>query len=39
MEVVCIEPDEDGRDYIAAVLPSLRLEFPESDEGQVGLFG
>ena len=37
---VCIEPDEDGRDYIAAVLPSLRLEFQaEGVAGQVGLFG
>ena len=35
---ICIEPDEDGRDYIAAVLPSLRLEFPESNNGQTGLF-
>ena len=35
---VCIEPDEDGRDYIAAVLPSLRLEFPEPKDGQRGLF-
>ena len=36
---VCVEPDEDGRGYIAAVLPSLRLEFPERDDEQVGLFG
>ena len=36
---VCIEPDEDGRDYIAAVLPSLRLEFePEAQDGQRSLF-
>ena len=36
---ICIEPDEDGRDYIAAVLPSLRLELPdEGPDGQVGLF-
>ncbi len=36
---VCIEPDQDGRDYIAAVLPALRLELPaESGDGQIGLF-
>ena len=36
---VCIEPDEDGRDYIAAVLPSLRLEFTEEESnGQRSLF-
>ncbi len=36
---VCVEPDEDGRDYIAAVLPSLRLEFKDEDkDGQRGLF-
>jgi DNA-binding transcriptional regulator YiaG len=36
---VCIEPDQDGRDYIAAVLPSLRLELPTEDkDGQIGLF-
>jgi len=37
---ICIEPDEDGRDYIKAVLPSLRLELPtEGANGQVALFG
>jgi hypothetical protein len=35
----CKEPDEDGRDYIAAVLPSLRLEFTEEESnGQRSLF-
>ena len=37
---ICIEPDQDGRDYIKAVLPSLRLEFPtEQPDGQRSLFG
>ena len=37
---VCIEADEDGRGYIDAVLPSLRLD-PTAGlkPGQVGLFG
>ena len=37
---VCIEPDQDGREYIAAVLPSLRCE-PSAGllDGQCGLFG
>jgi|GEM_PF-1717742 len=36
----CIEPDQDGREYIAAVLPSLRCE-PSAGllDGQCGLFG
>jgi len=37
---ICIEPDEDGRDYIKAVLPSLRLEFTDEEpNGQIGMFG
>lgn len=36
---VCIEPDEDGRDYIAAVLRSLRFEPGEEKNGQPSLFG
>ena len=37
---ICIEPDEDGRDYIVAVLPSLRLEFTDEEpNGQIGMFG
>ena len=36
---VCIEPDEDGRDYIAAVLKSLRFEPGDEKNGQPSLFG
>jgi DNA modification methylase len=36
---VCIEPDEDGRDYIAAVLRSLRFEPGDERDGQPSLFG
>ena len=38
---VCVEPDEDGRDYVPAVLRQLG-ELPplaESEAGQMGLFG
>ena len=36
---VCVEPDEDGRGYLDAILPQLRFS-PEDchDGGQVGLF-
>ena len=36
---VCIEPDEDGRDYLGAVLRSLRFDPGEEKGAQVGLFG
>ena len=37
---VCIEPDEDGRDYLPAILPQLRWSPTADDDGvQVGLFG
>ena len=37
---VCIEPDEDGRNYVDAVLPSLRLEPAAGMSAvQVGLWG
>jgi len=38
---VCVEMDEDGRDYIPAVLASLRGEAPASAgrAGQLGMFG
>ena len=36
---VCIEPDEDGRDYLAAVLGSLRFDPGEEKDGQTSLFG
>ena len=36
---VCIEPDEDGRDYLGAVLRSLRFDPGEEKDGQTSLFG
>jgi len=35
---VCVEPDEDGRDYLPAVLRSLTLDADTSTERQPGLF-
>jgi len=36
---VCVEPDEDGRGYVDAVLPSLRLDLSVGAvDGQLGLF-
>jgi DNA modification methylase len=36
---ICVEPDEDGRDYLAAVLRSLRFDPGEEKGKQPSLFG